>query len=136
MMPKNLLSKVRRLRKDEAGNVTIEYVLWLPIWILIMTMTTDVTILFHQRSQLFISARDMSRAVAVGAKTPDEAETLIKQAYSEVEGFNASITTANGFVTTRLTAPFSAFSTMTATFANGTLGSTVTMFIEGQDTGA
>lgn len=135
LLPRTLWSKARSaarfLRKDEEGGVTIEYVLWLPIWVLIMTLTVDATLLFHQRSQFFVAARDMSRLVAVGAKTTAEAQSMIEAAYSGVNGFQASVTETDGFVTTHLSAPFESFTHLSGRFVGGTLNSSVTMYVEG-----
>lgn len=121
---------LRRYRGAEDGNVTIEYVLWLPIWVIIMTMTADATTLFHQRSQFFLAARDMSRQVSVGAKTLAEAELSVEAAFSRIAGFDATVTESNGFVTTSLSAPFGSFTNLSGKIVNGNLRASVTMYIE------
>ena len=120
----------RAFAVSEDAGVTIEYVLWLPIWIIIMTMTADATILFHQKSQFFLAARDMSRQVAVGAKNLAEAESSVETAFALVDGFDATVSESNGFVTTTLTAPFGSFTRLSSKIAGGSLTASVTMYIE------
>ncbi|KAA9009774.1 TadE/TadG family type IV pilus assembly protein [Histidinibacterium aquaticum] len=119
----------RRMRREE-GSVTLEYVLWLPVWLLIMTLTVDATMLFQQRSQFYVAARDTSRLVAVGAKTASEAETLVEQGFSRYTGFDASVTMADGFVTTAVSAPFSSITAFSGYLASGNLTAAVTMYVE------
>ncbi len=132
----SLIDRLRQRRRvlceDESGGVTVEYVLWLPIWIIIMTMTADATILFHQRSQFFLAARDMSRQVAVGALTTAEAEQSVEGAFAQVNQFDATVSTANGFVTTTLSAPFESFTHLSGKITGGTLNASVTMYIESE----
>lgn len=125
-----LYRALRRFRRAEEGNVTIEYVLWLPIWIVIMSMTADATTLFHQRSQFFLAARDMSRQVSVGAKSLAEAEASVEAAFSRIGGFDAVVTETGGFVTTSLSAPFASFTNLSGKIVGGTLRASVTMYIE------
>ena len=125
-----ILATAKRFARQQDGNVTIEYVLWLPIWVVIMTMTVDVTILFHQKSQLYLAARDMSRQVSVGSMTTSEAEASVEQAFAKIQNFDATLTENNGFVTTTLGAPFRSYTRLSGKFLNGTLRASVTMYVE------
>ena len=123
---------IRRFLSDrDEGSVTVEFVSWLPIWMALTGVTTDATLLLHEQSQLFVSARDGARLVALGRSTPEEAEGGIESAFASVAGFDASVAVEGAFVTARLSAPFSSFTVFTGPLAEGTLRAEVSMWVEG-----
>ena len=65
--------KLRGYRDDEDGSHTIEFVLWVPIFILILSLVVDVCFLFLAQSRMFDVASDATRQLAIGRKTPSEA---------------------------------------------------------------
>lgn len=120
----------RSFWRSEDGGVTVEYVLWLPLWASIMALMADSTVLYQERTQLFLSARDMARQVAIGAKTTEEAQTMVASAFTHVPNFNASITADAGFVTARLSAPMSSFTMFAGRFGTGTISADVVLKLE------
>ena len=67
---KNLYGLTRRLPsrfvKDETGAVTVEFVLWVPVFVLILAITVDASVLFLTQSNLWSIARDTTRIMATG----------------------------------------------------------------------
>lgn len=58
----------RFLRRDESGGTTtIEFVLWLPIFVLILSLIVDVSFLFLRQAIMYDVASDTARRYAVGA---------------------------------------------------------------------
>jgi len=67
---RNLYGLSRRLPsrfvKDETGSVTIEFVLWVPVFVVILAITVDATILFMTQANLWSIARDTTRQMSTG----------------------------------------------------------------------
>ncbi len=68
-----------RLLRDERGTATIEFVLWVPIFAVILLAAVDATVLYLHHTEMWNVARDVGRSVAVGQITEDEAETAIEE---------------------------------------------------------
>ena len=66
---------LRRFSEDEDGSHTIEFVLWVPIFILILSLVVDVCFLFLAQSRMFDVASDATRRLAIRQMTEAEAET-------------------------------------------------------------
>ena len=63
---KRLLS---RFRRDENGNATVEFVLWLPLIAGIIVGTFDLNIVLMTQSNMWQVARDTARRVSTGELT-------------------------------------------------------------------
>jgi len=60
-----LRRKVGLFRKDDEGSSTIEFVLWVPIFVLILSLVIDVCFLFLAQSRMFDVASDATRQLAI-----------------------------------------------------------------------
>ncbi|WP_145111201.1 TadE/TadG family type IV pilus assembly protein [Cereibacter sediminicola] len=93
-----------RLRRDE-GSATIEFVLMLPMFMALLMLITDASLLYMRQSSLLNISRDTARIVSRHAMTAVEAEAYAagigSTAKSRVE---ARVSVADGFVTVTLTA--------------------------------
>jgi Flp pilus assembly protein TadG len=56
---------IRRFMRRDDGSATIEFVLWLPVYILIIGIITDATCLFVGQTQMWSIASNASRLVAL-----------------------------------------------------------------------
>ena len=119
--------------RDEDGSSTIEFLLWVPVLMLMLTISTDATLLMHQQQNFYNAARDASRQVALGVKNEADAKAALLERFSGVEGIDATVTQLNGYVTTSVMAPFSSFTKFSGLFVNGTLRGDVTMWVEDYD---
>ncbi|MBA3908876.1 MAG: hypothetical protein C0524_03100 [Rhodobacter sp.] len=68
----------RLLLGREDGSATIEFVLWLPIVILVLTLIVDASMLFMGRTQAISVLQDTNRLYSVGQFTGDASERLKK----------------------------------------------------------
>jgi Flp pilus assembly protein TadG len=64
-----------RFLRDEGGSATIEFVLWVPVFVVLLIATTDATILYLSHTEMWNVSRDIARRIAVGDITADEAVT-------------------------------------------------------------
>ena len=55
--------------RDETGAVTIEFVLWVPIFIGLFVFVTDASIIYLTHSEMWSAARDTTRRMTTGEIT-------------------------------------------------------------------
>ncbi|NNU79124.1 pilus assembly protein [Halovulum dunhuangense] len=99
--------QVRRfLRMDEDGGTnTIEFVLWLPIFILILALVVDVCFLFLAQAVTFDVASDTARRRAVNFFTTDAAASnflATEATFNNTAPVVATVTTSGVEVTARV----------------------------------
>jgi Flp pilus assembly protein TadG len=56
----------RRRVADESGSATIEAVIWMPIFILLIAIVFDASMIFMNRAHILRAVQDGNRAYAVG----------------------------------------------------------------------
>ncbi len=67
-----------KLLRDERGSATIEFVLWVPVFVFLLVATTDATILYLHHTEMWNVSRDVARRVAVGDMTESEAANVVQ----------------------------------------------------------
>lgn len=128
-----ILGRMRKFLGREDGGVSIEYVLWVCYMVGLACVSTDATLLMHERTVMFDAARDASRMVASGQKTEEEAQYYVsKSRFGSNQAYQISVTSdEDGFVTTTITVPFSEVLIFSNTLAgNGSLVGEITMWKE------
>ena len=93
---------LREFEKQEDGTATVESVIWFPIYLLILGLIFDVTMLMMGQTEIWTVANDTSRMVALGRMTESEAETYV----TTNMGFVVDVTSDGNIVTTRIERPF------------------------------
>jgi Flp pilus assembly protein TadG len=63
--------------RDERGSATIEFVLWVPVFVIILVAATDATILYLHHTEMWNVSRDVARRVAVGDMTEADAAAVV-----------------------------------------------------------
>ena len=61
-----LLQPVRRYQQREDGSVTVEFVLWLPILVLLISLTADAALLFGAKANVLRVVQEANRAASIG----------------------------------------------------------------------
>ncbi len=69
----------RRFLGDESGTATIEFVLWIPVFAVILVAAIDATILYLHHTEMWNVSRDVARRVAVADITEAEAAAVVEQ---------------------------------------------------------
>ena len=90
----------------EDGVTTVEAVIWFPIYILIIGIVFDTTMLLIGQTEMWSVAGDSSRAVALGRMDENEAVEWIEDTVGADRGFTATVTTNGDLVTTEISRPF------------------------------
>ncbi len=70
--------RVSQFLRDEHGSATIEFVLWVPIFVVILVAATDATVLYLHHTEMWNVSRDVARRVAVGDMTEADAYTAVE----------------------------------------------------------
>jgi Flp pilus assembly protein TadG len=70
--------RVSQFLRDENGSATIEFVLWVPVFVVILVAATDATILYLHHTEMWNVSRDVARRVAVGDLTETDAATVVQ----------------------------------------------------------
>lgn len=63
--------KLIRNFSDDSGATTVEFVLWVPVFMFILMITVDVSLLFLRQSNLWYVARDAARQASIRQITSD-----------------------------------------------------------------
>ncbi len=58
---------LRRFIRDQTGTATIEFVLWVPVYVILLVAVTDASILYLTHTEMWNAARDTARRISVGA---------------------------------------------------------------------
>ena len=69
---------VAQFLRDDHGSATIEFVLWVPIFVVILVAATDATILYLHHTEMWNVSRDVARRVAVGDITEADAAAVVQ----------------------------------------------------------
>ena len=90
-LPSNEL--FRRFRKDDTGAVTVAAVLWLPFFVVVLTLVVDMAMIFYGQARAHEVAENANRSLSVGQySTFGEAETAVRTALQPISP-NASVVT-------------------------------------------
>lgn len=76
------LKQLIRDFSDDSGATTVEFVLWVPVFMFILMMTVDVSLLFLRQSNLWYVARDGARQASL--RLIEDTEVL--KDYVETQG--------------------------------------------------
>ena len=74
----SLWGKASRFLRDERGSATIEFVLWVPVFVVLLVATTDATILYLHHTEMWNVSRDVARRVSVGDISEADAANVIQ----------------------------------------------------------
>lgn len=97
---------MRRFRRED-GAVTVEAVLWVPFFFVLLTLVADAALIFYGQAQALQVAQDANRGFSTGAFTSaDEATDFIEASLERISP-NASAQTVfnDGIVTTVISLP-------------------------------
>ena len=84
------VSRVRNLRgrlhlwaRAEDGSATVEAVLWIPFFMLLLALIADASFLFYRQAQMLRAVQDANRAYSTGQLTsPAQVEDALRALYA------------------------------------------------------
>ena len=110
-----LCAKVRRFKKEEDGSASVEFVLWMPVFVAILMLTIDASLLFMNQSNYWSVSRDTARLVSRHALNEDEAKDYAEARAKRGRASPSATVVINGsLVTVTVSAPASSVSVFNA----------------------
>ena len=100
-------TRLKHFWRDEAGNATIESVIWFPIFAILLVFIMNVSIVFFTESQMLRVVQDGNRAFSLGRLADAQAVQdyiLSRLTYLDAD-LDISTNISDGFVMTSLNAP-------------------------------
>ena len=103
----HIRKRLTRFVRDDSGSHTIEAVIWMPMFVIVLALVLNVTIVFFQESQMLRVVQDGNRLLSVGRMlTEVEVEDYITNQLSYLsENLTVDTVVDGGTVTTLLTIP-------------------------------
>jgi hypothetical protein len=80
------LKQLIRNFSDDSGATTVEFVLWVPVFMFILMITVDVSLLFLRQSNLWYVARDAARKASLHQFDNFASPDAALQDYAETRG--------------------------------------------------
>ena len=123
--------------KDERGSATIETLIWVPMFVYLLVLITDVSLIFYGKAQALRIIQDGNRALSVRhLNNTDEAEAYVLAqlaTYTGAATVNTSI--ADGMITTVAVMPASDLMAIGSIpgFSDNTLNITAQHFLEQEE---
>ena len=100
---------VPRFVRQEEGSATVEFVIWLPVLLIVMAIIADASLVFGSRSTIMRVLQDTNRAVSIGKIMElDEAEQYLTDTLASIAP-NAVVETTvdQGVITSIVNVPLS-----------------------------
>jgi Flp pilus assembly protein TadG len=63
---RTLGARMRRAAASEDGGATVEAVLWIPLFLALLAVIADASLLFHRQAQMLRAVQDANRAFSTG----------------------------------------------------------------------
>jgi len=99
----------RRFVKSEDGAVSVEAVLWLPFFVLMVTLLADIALVFYGQARALEITQNVNRAYSVGtiATAEDAKQELTTQLAAMSPNARAQVNYDKGLITAVVTVPTS-----------------------------
>lgn len=100
-------SRLRKFAGDEEGSYSIEAVIWMPIFAILLALIMNVSVVFFTESQMMRVVQDGNRAFSLGRLTSEQAVedyVLTTLAYTDAD-IVVTTTVSGGIIRTQLSAP-------------------------------
>lgn len=101
-----MFSKLKAFCDRTDGAVTVETVLWIPIYALLIGVVLDSTMLMMGQTELWNVANQTSRQVALGRMNAEEAETYAEGLGGGAKTFTVTVSSDGTTVQTTITRAF------------------------------
>lgn len=63
---------------DESGSATVEFVIWVPWFMLLLMITTDVSFVWFNHTQMLNTSRDAARRMSIGELSGADLESFVR----------------------------------------------------------
>ena len=123
-----VISSLNLFVKNKQGVVTVEFLAWIPIFLVILGTMTDASVLFLTQHNMTNVARDVVRMMSTGEFDTTAAEADVSQRLMfQNNTYQVTTTDIGGDVVVRVSTPIAAAGVFGLFFVSGDLTSQVTM---------
>ncbi len=109
MLLKPVIDMWASFRQSESGSLTVEGVMWLPIYAVFIALIADVSLMFNSQTQVQRTVQDMNRLASSGFYlTEQEIEARVTAALSHLSAnvtVDAQIDTTTNLIVTTASLP-------------------------------
>lgn len=101
------MAAIRRFFRGEDGSATVELVLVFPIFLMIVALIVDASMIFFRQSQVFRIVQDANRSLSIGRfSSPEETRAFILSAVAPIApDATVAATVTEGIVVTTVSLP-------------------------------
>lgn len=93
-----LSTSLRRFRRED-GAVTVAAVLWIPFFVILLTVIADVSFIFYGQARALSVAQEGNRALSVGKFTSyDQTEDWVEQSLARISPHASATTTSEDYL--------------------------------------
>lgn len=93
-------SQLKKFTRCESGaSTTIEAVIWLPLYLFILTAAVDLTVMMKAQTDMWAVASNSARMVAINAMSEAQAENYARSLLTDGETVTVSVVTNGPNVT-------------------------------------
>ena len=110
MLKKNgVLARFRRFALSDAGSVSVEFVIWLPVFFVVFMLIVDAAMLFGGQAFITRVIQDANRSISIGyIRDMNVAEQRVLDAIAQLApNATAESSITGDVITTTVTLPFS-----------------------------
>lgn len=106
---KQIRGRMAGFLRAENGSITVETVIWLPLFLALMSAIVDISMVFHRESTMLRVIQDANRAYSVGRIASSDAveRSVLAAVTPYAENASVSTTMIDGVISTRLQVPTS-----------------------------
>src|ERR1700680_651165 len=69
-------ARLARFGREQRGSITVEFVIWIPVFLVIMGFIADATMLYLTQADMWNVARDTARRMTTGQLSATAAQTF------------------------------------------------------------
>jgi Flp pilus assembly protein TadG len=103
-----LQQKLRNFWKRDEGNATIEAIIWIPIFVTILAIMVNFSLILFTQTQMLKVTQNANRAYSTGSlMTIAALESYVSTELAHISDMTVETAESGGIITTTVTAPFS-----------------------------
>lgn len=91
-MAGQMLHKLRRFHREDAGTASLEFVIWVPTVAAMLVLVADLALCLFAYTHMWKVARDTTRLVSVGEIAVDEGKSYIQAKLPNYGVYQVSVT--------------------------------------------
>lgn len=102
-----LRPNLRKFWKDDQGNATIEAIIWIPIFVTILAIMVNFSLILFTQTQMLKVTQNANRSYSTGSlMTIAALESYVTTELAHISDMSVNVAESGGIITTTVSAPF------------------------------